>query len=597
MYLKQAVVENSGPLRWLNLNLAFTSSGAPKPLVLVGANGSGKTNLLSLIVDALFEAAASHHDNVLPAKGFGRSWFRIVGGRTLTVGTGGGFSLLRFDDAGTSRFYKEKAGTVDPTVAALRTPTEFSGQLNWPTDGSFKEFAVEDDRSRILFEQNVFAYFPSSRSETPYWLNREAVPETEFEVFPNISKKLRNPIYVEHAIDRFKQWLISVLSDCRTEIKSVHTDQGTVWQFVGDPVSAMQAANVVEVCNKLLRAIMDDQALRFAWLGRKSADKVAIARNNELAFPNLDALSTGQAILLGMFGSIIRYGDQLQTGSDINLSAIKGICVIDEIDAHIHIDLQYRVLPSIIKLFPNIQFIMTSHSPVFVLGMESEFGPEGIQVIDMPNGTPVGAETYTEFGRALEVMAASHSFTERVVSEIKSLSKPIVFVEGETDAPYLRRAATVLGRSELLAACDIEWIGSKDENGQGFHTGKDALKHTLSVLKANPTLSMNKVLLFYDNDTTAPDADFERVHVRRMPTRSDNTRVKAGVENLLPENVFRPEFYQDKETLKPGGESIITRSIRKTDLCDWLVANGSADDFAGFGPALDIIEAFLAIPR
>ena len=43
-----------------------------------------------------------------------------------------------------------------------------------------------------------------------------------------------------------------------------------------------------------------------------------------------------------------------------------GIVLIDEIESHLHLKLQKIILPMLTALFPNIQFIVTSHSP-FVL--------------------------------------------------------------------------------------------------------------------------------------------------------------------------------------------------------------------------------------
>ncbi|WP_197460634.1 AAA family ATPase [Acetobacter tropicalis] len=596
MYLKQVVVKNNGPLQQLDLTLAFSDEGLPKPLILVGGNGSGKTNFLSLIGDALFESAAVHYNNVLPAQGNNRSWFRIVGGRTITIGTSGSFSLLRFDDAGTSRFYTEKSGSVDPSVISSHVPAEFREQITWPKEGSVKTFVINDDRSRLIFEEGVYAYFPSSRSEVPYWLNRAAISETEFDVAPKFSKHLSKPIYIEHALDKFKQWLIGVLSDSRTEIIQKLTATGIQWGFVGNPLQAQESSSVVSVCNRILQSIFCDDTVRFVWLGRKSPDKVGIARGNSLAFPTLDALSTGQAILLGMFGSLLRYGDLSQNSSALDLSSIIGICLIDEIDAHMHVELQYRIIPKLIKLFPKVQFILTNHSPLFVLGMEKAFGDEGIQVIDMPSGVPVGAEAYAEFGHALEALAASHAFTERVISEGRRGSKPIVYVEGETDAPYLRRAAELLDKPNILTNCDIEWIGSKDENGQGFHTGKDALKHTLSVLKANPDLINRRVLLLYDNDSKTPDQDYDGFSVRTLPINDKNTIVTAGIENLLPEECLTSDFYQTRETKKANGDVTLTKTIRKADLCSEVCRNGSVTQFAAFTSALEIIENFLKLP-
>jgi recombinational DNA repair ATPase RecF len=97
MYLKQLHVENNGPLRRLTFELPFRNDGAPLPLILVGGNGSGKTNLLSIVADALFEAAANHYTNVVPGMTpVSHDWFRFVGNITTTHGAPNAFSVLKF---------------------------------------------------------------------------------------------------------------------------------------------------------------------------------------------------------------------------------------------------------------------------------------------------------------------------------------------------------------------------------------------------------------------------------------------------------------------------------------------------------------------
>jgi predicted ATP-binding protein involved in virulence len=44
----------------------------------------------------------------------------------------------------------------------------------------------------------------------------------------------------------------------------------------------------------------------------------------------------------------------------------EGIVLIDEIETHLHLELQRIIMPFLTKTFPNIQFIVTTHSP-FVL--------------------------------------------------------------------------------------------------------------------------------------------------------------------------------------------------------------------------------------
>ena len=45
--------------------------------------------------------------------------------------------------------------------------------------------------------------------------------------------------------------------------------------------------------------------------------------------------------------------------------------LIDEIETHLHLELQKRILPILTKLFPNLQFIVTTHSPFVLNSLEN----------------------------------------------------------------------------------------------------------------------------------------------------------------------------------------------------------------------------------
>lgn len=58
---------------------------------------------------------------------------------------------------------------------------------------------------------------------------------------------------------------------------------------------------------------------------------------------------------------------KMQDGNTLTRNYRKqGIVLIDEIETHLHLELQRIVMPLLTNLFPNIQFIVTTHSP-FVL--------------------------------------------------------------------------------------------------------------------------------------------------------------------------------------------------------------------------------------
>ena len=53
IYFKNLEVENFGPLDRLNIDFGFHENGDPKPLILVGLNGSGKSIVLAHLINSL----------------------------------------------------------------------------------------------------------------------------------------------------------------------------------------------------------------------------------------------------------------------------------------------------------------------------------------------------------------------------------------------------------------------------------------------------------------------------------------------------------------------------------------------------------------
>lgn len=75
-------------------------------------------------------------------------------------------------------------------------------------------------------------------------------------------------------------------------------------------------------------------------------------------------LSSGyQAVLDIVLDIMMRM--QNQTGRSFAYD-LSGIVLVDEIENHLHLELQKSIMPLLTAMFPNIQFIVTSHSP-FIL--------------------------------------------------------------------------------------------------------------------------------------------------------------------------------------------------------------------------------------
>lgn len=600
MYLNELYVEHNGPLKRVHLELSFTPDGLPKPTVLVGGNGSGKTNLLSIVADALFEAAAQHYTDVMPKmSGLSRPWFRVVGALTVSVGAPGSVAILRFEHEGRTHVFKEKSGNVPAAEVATRLPESLRSTAGWADGGeSIKEFSVADAKAGEIFETGVYAYFPASRAEAPHWLNRESLPAHDFDLAPRFTKRLRKPIYVERSLEQFQQWLLTVILEARPDAVLLPGAEGQPGQFqlVGNIMRGLAAQPVLQLANRILSIILDDPNARFVWLGRGSLHKVGIVSREQMVVPALEALSGGQSTLLAIFGTLLRYADSERWQGGLPPDSVSGICVIDEVDAHMHIDLQHRALPTLIKLFPRVQFLVSSHSPLFALGMERTFQAEGVDIVDMPSGVPVQAEAYTEFGRALEALQETKAFAAAMRDAAGTPGKLLILLEGETDPIYLTTAAQLLGREALLEAAEFEWVGAKDpKSGQGFHTGKDALNHTRSTLLAKPDFVRRPVLLLYDADANKDSEDHGQLHVRSMPKNSGG-KIKVGIESLLPSLVVTDEMFDCVVKERQDGGQTSTKILNKMKLCKHVCeVRRDLADFTAFGSVLDDIEALIPV--
>lgn len=112
---------------------------------------------------------------------------------------------------------------------------------------------------------------------------------------------------------------------------------------------------------RLLKKIFDDETVMLEF--DEETYEFHILQQGKEPF-DFNTLSSGyQAVLDIVLDIMMRMQHQTQRSFDFNLS---GIVLIDEIETHLHLELQKDILPFLTKFFPNMQFIVTSHSP-FIL--------------------------------------------------------------------------------------------------------------------------------------------------------------------------------------------------------------------------------------
>lgn len=140
-------------------------------------------------------------------------------------------------------------------------------------------------------------------------------------------------------------------------------------------------------------------------------------------------MSDGFAAVLDIVVDLIL---KMQTqGSLASVYEKRGIVLIDEVETHLHLELQKMIMPLLTRVFPNIQFIITTHSP-FVLSSLSNavaFDLEHQEVI-----TELNEYSYEALAEGYFGVATDSSYLEMQLERLEGLiSKNVRDVAEEQD--------------------------------------------------------------------------------------------------------------------------------------------------------------------
>ena len=450
MYIKKIVDRNLGPIKDIGLECSFHDNGNPKPIVIVGENGSGKSVLLSNIVDALYEMAGKAYNNALQDAGIneGYQYYKTISHTQIRVREEYMYSHIIFED---DIHYIFKSGDLKlDDFKKLREPE--ADMLSEWDDGNYKNITINKDKVKKIFEKDVICFFGPDRYEKPNWMGNKYYSLADYE-HPSANSrwagKLKNPILVKDVTTSNLQWLMDVIVDSRGDIQvGANGSLEMKHNFIPD-------LQLLGTARKNLEKIMGEILGEEVYFGlnyrnyNNSRFNINSKSTGEILIPTLDSLSTGQSAIFNMFSTIVRYADNNNIIMSIHLNDITGIVVIDEIDLHLHTTLQREVLPHLIKLFPKVQFIITTHSPLFVLGMDEVFGSENYDIFQMPTATKINAECFSEFQNAYNYFAKTIRYQSEIESAINSNNdKALIITEGATDWKHMLAAYQALSQKE-----------------------------------------------------------------------------------------------------------------------------------------------------
>lgn len=471
MYIKEIDVENLGPIEKANIKFSFNEDGLPKPLVLVGKNGSGKSTLISNIVDSFYEFASKSFNNVrIPQNGANSyAYFKIISPSEISIGKEYLYTRIKFRSTECEKIEYLFAKGQFSNEKLLEIGGNESHKNETEDNVSFKSLNIQIDKEsafvKKVLDENVIAYFSPERYEKPSWLHKayydkyvaEYDSETEIarfrlnEVFKN---QLRNPISVSCGEDDLLQWLLDIIVDSRAEVdfSSYNEPQHS---YNADNLNDAKTLSIArENVQKILSSILNED-VRFNLQPRlfvNSRFSIVRKKDNKILVPSLNSLSTGQIALFKMFATIVKYADSYDVNRSLDLSVINGIVVIDEIELHLHPSMQAEILPKLIKLFPKVQFIITTHSPLFLLGMDKVLGKDSYDIIDLPCASKISTESFSEFISAFKCYENTSFFEKELQSVLSTLTSnsngnsPLIITEGQTDWVHLEAAYRALSQ-------------------------------------------------------------------------------------------------------------------------------------------------------
>ena len=117
---------------------------------------------------------------------------------------------------------------------------------------------------------------------------------------------------------------------------------------------------------KILQSIFDDAQLKLKF--NDETFQFSIHESNREPF-DFNTMSRGYAAILAIINDLIMRMEA-KSGLRTNFE-MEGVVLIDEIETHLHLELQKKILPVLVGLFPNIQFIVTTHSPFVLNSLEN----------------------------------------------------------------------------------------------------------------------------------------------------------------------------------------------------------------------------------
>ena len=261
MYTRKVQIINYGPIDKLDIEFSFDGD-RPKPIVLVGENGSGKSILLSHIVNGLIDAKGTAYPET-PEVELGKV-YKLRSNSYIKSGGQYYFVRIDFDDG----LFVEEMRLIKPKQKYEAMPAELSGlraQDLWQrmkpesADNYMSRFSDEKNKIDNIFSKNCVLYFPPNRFEEPAWLNRGNLEaQAQYMDLTHFQGQTDRRVINYSPLHHNQNWLFELIYDrsafeIRTSSYSVNVKESSA--PISIPVFLGYSGNATSVYKTTLRVV------------------------------------------------------------------------------------------------------------------------------------------------------------------------------------------------------------------------------------------------------------------------------------------------------------------------------------------------------
>jgi len=164
-----------------------------------------------------------------------------------------------------------------------------------------------------------------------------------------------------------------------------------------------------------LRFLFEDESLELVFREREKV--FYIEQDGKIPYKISD-LSSGYSSILKIYTDLLMKVEL----RGIAAKELSGIVIIDEIDAHLHVSLQKKILSFFDNAYPNVQFIVSTHSPFVIQSVDNAV------IYDLSKLEQLGSlsmYSYEAIIKGLLGVKTTSNTLDELVSELSDLTSRI----------------------------------------------------------------------------------------------------------------------------------------------------------------------------